>query len=610
MMAAATINDRRIRKLRLKVDHSSRVHRGSALIEEALRLATVPGENQGRSYHFRYLNLGAIKLTENIIQVTARLEMEFQRLVSQAVHVEDPQAATSVAVYFRSPLEPVRYVLARIARGLPHDAWFVRAALPQLQPSFTPAEIMRHVIAETARQPDGSMSLVTTAQLFAELLQRGELLRLLSLIEPEVIVQLFRPFADYIADQTAVSLPDRKANERIAPAPLPTVRVPSAWVVVLERAIQLWGSNTNDVRTIWLAAISLVAEAPVRSTDSQLPAKADAVVAKVLASPATTISRSRIHPRHSAAFAPVTKPAPPSGRISFEEAQRQLFQQPSPAQPQQRKTHLSDTTAPEAPAVDEETEYQPSALSRHAGFYFLLHVLRRLGIVEFLAAHPELADINFPWLLLRALAKHIGIKDDDPIINFAGKVAEEDLAHCFEVKLPQNWKSVFPLARQLTEHDYVNKILLGNAGRAKKIQASEAGDILLAHSASCGSGEKRTTEPALAGGILSSERDITNAGTPLSSKPTSVEKLIRCWIVAVHRWLKRYAHLKISEIVNRRGAVTYARPQADITLLLNDVDLRIRRLGLDLDPGWLPWLGLIVHIHYEHVLGVNECPAP
>ena len=540
MMATATnTKDRRIRKLRLRVDHSSRVHRGSALIEEALRLATVPGENQGRSYHFRYLNLGAIRPTENIIQVTARLETEFQRLVSQAVHVEDPQAENSVAVYFRSPLEPVRYVLARIARGLPHDAWFVRAALPQLQPSFTPAEIMRHVIAETARQPD---ELVSTAHLFAQLLERGELLRLLPLIEPEIIVQLFRRFADYLAGQMAVPLPDHTAAKRIASAPHRNVGVPSAWVIALEKAIQLWGSNTNDVRTIWLAAIALVAEAPVRGTDSQLPAKADAVIAKVLASPATTISRSRMHPRHSAAIAPVSKPAPPSGRISFEEAQSQLFQRPSAEQPQQRRT----TSAPEAPALEkaEETEYQPSALSRHAGFYFLLHVLRHLGIVEFMAAHPELADINFPWLLLRALARHTGIKDDDPIISFAGKVSDENLACSFEVKLPENWKSVFP------------------------------------------------------------------ANYAIGYGELSAATLIRCWIIAVHRWLKRYGHLKISEVVNRRGAVAYARPQTDITLLLNDVDMRIRRLGLDLDPGWVPWLGLILHIHYERVLGVNECPAP
>ena len=571
MMAAATSKDRRIRKLRLKVDHSSRVHRGSSLIEEALRLATVPGENQGRSYHFRYLNLGAIRPAENIIQVTARLEMEFQRLVSQAVHVEDPQAETSVAVYFRSPLEPMRYVLARMARGLPHDAWFVRTALPQLQPSFTPTEIMRHVLAETARQPDelvSPMSLVNTAQLFAGLLQRGELLPLLSLIEPEIIVQLFRRFADYLADQMAApaSAPDHMATERIAPAPLRAVRVPSAWVVVLERAIQLWGSNTNDVRAIWLAAISLVAEAPVRSSDNQLPAKADAVVAKVLASSAATISRSRMHPRHSAATALVTKPVRPSGRISFEEAQRQLLQQPA----QQPGTRISNTSAPEAPALDkdEEAEYRPAALSRHAGFYFLLHVLRYLGIVEFMAGHPELADINFPWLLLRTLARHAGIKDDDPIISFAGKVADEDLPHYFEAKIPENWKSIFPFA-----HRFVS-----------------------GHNFSCA--EKL---PEFLG---------FSPCTPLASQMISADKLLRCWIVAIHRWLKRYAHLKISELVNRRGAVTYARPQADITLLLNDVDLRIRRLGLDLDPGWVPWLGLIVHIHYERVLGVNECPAP
>jgi hypothetical protein len=34
-------------------------------------------------------------------------------------------------------------------------------------------------------------------------------------------------------------------------------------------------------------------------------------------------------------------------------------------------------------------------------------------------------------------------------------------------------------------------------------------------------------------------------------------------------------------------------------LPLDSVDTRIRRLGLDLDPGWLPWLGCMLKIRYE-----------
>jgi len=36
----------------------------------------------------------------------------------------------------------------------------------------------------------------------------------------------------------------------------------------------------------------------------------------------------------------------------------------------------------------------------------------------------------------------------------------------------------------------------------------------------------------------------------------------------------------------------------DLVLPLEDVDLRVRRLGLDSDPGWCPWLGRIVAFHF------------
>jgi len=37
----------------------------------------------------------------------------------------------------------------------------------------------------------------------------------------------------------------------------------------------------------------------------------------------------------------------------------------------------------------------------------------------------------------------------------------------------------------------------------------------------------------------------------------------------------------------------------ELVLPLDSVDTSVRRLGLDLDPGWLPWLGRVVKIRYE-----------
>jgi hypothetical protein len=45
----------------------------------------------------------------------------------------------------------------------------------------------------------------------------------------------------------------------------------------------------------------------------------------------------------------------------------------------------------------------------------------------------------------------------------------------------------------------------------------------------------------------------------------------------------------------RRDAVVVADPAwLEVRYALVDVDVRVRRAGLDLDPGWLPWLGCVV----------------
>jgi hypothetical protein len=42
------------------------------------------------------------------------------------------------------------------------------------------------------------------------------------------------------------------------------------------------------------------------------------------------------------------------------------------------------------------------------------------------------------------------------------------------------------------------------------------------------------------------------------------------------------------------------RTDLDVTLPLELADIRGRRVGLDLDPGWLPWFGRVVRFHYLH----------
>lgn len=77
------------------------------------------------------------------------------------------------------------------------------------------------------------------------------------------------------------------------------------------------------------------------------------------------------------------------------------------------------------------------------------------------------------------------------------------------------------------------------------------------------------------------------------------ERLLRVWLRKVRRWCWRNGKIGLREIVRRPGLVTLTRTHLDVSLALETADVRIRRMGLDLDPGWLPWFGRVVYFHYR-----------
>lgn len=55
----------------------------------------------------------------------------------------------------------------------------------------------------------------------------------------------------------------------------------------------------------------------------------------------------------------------------------------------------------------------------------------------------------------------------------------------------------------------------------------------------------------------------------------------------------------VADVAFRRGTVLAQPGWIEVHLDLADVDMDIRRAGLDLDPGWVPWLGVVVRYVYE-----------
>jgi hypothetical protein len=71
--------------------------------------------------------------------------------------------------------------------------------------------------------------------------------------------------------------------------------------------------------------------------------------------------------------------------------------------------------------------------------------------------------------------------------------------------------------------------------------------------------------------------------------------------------LARLARARFGETVCHAGlfpvpALVLASPShLDVHFRMQDIRLDVRRAGLDIDPGWLPWLGRVVRFHYGEV---------
>ena len=77
-----------------------------------------------------------------------------------------------------------------------------------------------------------------------------------------------------------------------------------------------------------------------------------------------------------------------------------------------------------------------------------------------------------------------------------------------------------------------------------------------------------------------------------------VDFVLRGLHLAARRWCLRRGGLGLRTLVQRPARILATRTHVDVLLDIRQADARIRGLGLDVDPGWVPWLGRVVRFHY------------
>jgi len=75
------------------------------------------------------------------------------------------------------------------------------------------------------------------------------------------------------------------------------------------------------------------------------------------------------------------------------------------------------------------------------------------------------------------------------------------------------------------------------------------------------------------------------------------------WLARCRRHLRRHVGIGLYSLVCRPARVAISATHVDVRLGLDAADLRIRRAGLDVDPGWVSWLGRVLRFHYGRDYG-------
>jgi hypothetical protein len=216
------------------------------------------------------------------------------------------------------------------------------------------------------------------------------------------------------------------------------------------------------------------------------------------------------------------------------------------------------------------------AETKAGGLLFLIAVLQRLGYQDWLDIQPEWARFDIARRVMLAVLHRVGMTADDPAWS---------LAACEDTSKPAPRRFVAP--ERWSEGLYIgnSKLRAAETEHGRTLWDPSGRLLLGAWTGSCPRRLLRARRLATADCLMVASADPAHLVTT-------------AWLIATHRWLRRYSGIGFADLVLRRGVLVVTSTHVDLFFDHALADLRLRRAGLDLDPGWVPWLGRVGTFHY------------
>jgi hypothetical protein len=565
--------DRLVRRLRLQAGSAEDVAHVLPVLEDALRCASLPDAG-GRLLLVRRLALGRLARNATPQALSRLIEERVAQADAQWVPGGTAAAGGAGFVCFTGRLDACTQAALRLLRGQACSEWYWPLAVPELQAAAGVAQGLQRLARAVAAWPEARHALPAWA---AALVRAG--------VGPRLAAAIGEPLGEALLAQAGVAMRGSWGGPAVhEPADGPRVQGvrtgPGQQGAGQGPAAAAQGGDAPRPRAVaagalrdaageplprWLHILLQAAGEPVpvqrrseaglgrASTASGPAARAEptpqggAVPRPSTALPWHAGPRARhasvpAEPREVAAAPPLlVNPEPPTAAMPHAAP---LHAGPlHEGEPLPEPAGLQPSTRPAVAAPGTTPLRVEGEATAFGGLLFLLPVLARLGLAQWLDhAGPEAA---IPQRILAAALQRLHAAPGD---------AAWWLAPCPAVATP-----VRPVPAPACWHGPTLAPVLRTP---------------------------RGAVPAM---------DLPQALAAASN--ADVQAAV--WLAAARRWLRRAGRIGLASLVCRPGRLCLTPTHADLLFRLDDSDMRVRRLGLDIDPGWLPWYGRVVGFHYE-----------
>lgn len=630
---------RRVHKLRLSGQDEGSLGATVTALQDAFRIASLPGIPPHGLLLVRKLELGTFKSRASSLALSQLIDARVRSLASTAVCVDRHEQPQRDLVWFSDPAQAAIRLAELVAAKQAPDAWYWPMAFPSWRPGMTLETTLEAITSDLGDEPPAH---TVVSRIIEDQLSRnsiGNILRAMSSRLAQSLLVEAGLFSGPEVQKSQHAATDRKRSQ---------IQLEPVWITSIERAIAACGPR--DPRTQLLCYSILTTQNPALIADTNLlPLIENTIETIALNRPGTEYAsiEDKVFRQQRHGLPAATRDA------SLTERKRQYETSAPPGEADERPaandTHeerersgmrgdftevgsnnrsnasATDTIGPAdvlvssgdrrpgpvtvshdrgAPGVSDSSfqagEINPvlandedrqsgtpiaafanPVASDQSGLMFLISLLNLLSIEQLLAQNPTLAALNFPARVIVDIARRLKVSANHPlIINLPGLPLLEP-GRLGSFTCPEAWRYLIGVRGE------TNTIL-----HRFNLVSSESNFVITDRSRKLVLCVGRGDPPEW----MRQNTIVEHAG--LHEAP-ALNDLGRTIQLLMSRYLRRFAAMSLRQLVNRGGRLACSKTHLDALFETKQMDIGIRRSGIDINPGWVAWLGRVVEFHYD-----------